>query len=154
MICRLCLEHTDDALDIKSDEGIQWNVSAILSRYFHFCFAVSGDGRYCSITSRYINVLHSIPKDGSCQGVVCRKCWWEVKIFHEYYIRIESLHRVTQTNDGIFEESVNEHLKIDLLAKEEGAEYHLGGHVDCHTAENSRNQFGRCDSEKSSMAPV
>lgn len=46
MICRLCLEETEDAIDIESDEGIQTNVSAILDKYFHFCFAVSVVGRF------------------------------------------------------------------------------------------------------------
>lgn len=89
------------------------------------------------------NLWHSTSKGEQDQAVVCRKCWWEVKIFHEFYIRIESLHCVSSANENIYVEDVTEHLKISLLAKEESNEFKRYPDEDYHTAEYLRDRFGR-----------
>lgn len=85
---------------------------------------------------------HLTPKNETNQGVVCRKCWWEVRIFHDFYSRIESLHCVTQTNENIFGDSVTEHLKISVLTKEESNEYKRCSDEEYPTAEYLRDRFG------------
>lgn len=80
---------------------------------------------------------------------MCRKCWWEVKIFHEFYSRIESVHCVTQNNESIFVESVTEHLKISLLTKAESSDYKRCPAEVYHTAEYLRDHFGKSKAGKS-----
>lgn len=158
MACRLCLEQADDVLAIESDEGIQSNVAAILDRYFQFCFAVS-DAPSGVLISHHLprvimnnNFSHSILQGESNRGVVCRKCWWEVKMFHDFYSRIEAVHCVTQGNESIFVRSVTEHLKIDLVTKEENNEFKRCTDEDCQTAEYLRDRF--CKSKTSTRSHV
>lgn len=156
MACRLCLEKADDVLAIESDEGIQSNVAAILDKYFQFCFAVSGAPSGVFISHHLFRVImnnnfsHSISQGESNRGVVCRKCWWEVKMFHDFYSRIEAVHCVTQGNESIFVRNVTEHLKIDLVTKEENTEFKRCTDEDCQTAEYLRDRF--CNSKNGSIS--
>lgn len=40
MICNLCLEASENAIDISGIESAQLNVLHILRKYFQFCFEV------------------------------------------------------------------------------------------------------------------
>lgn len=89
-----------------------------------------------------INLWHLFSKGEQDQAFVCRKCWCEVKIFHEFYIRIESLHCATQANESIYVESLTERLKISLLTKKESNEFKRCPDDDYQTAEYLRDHFG------------
>lgn len=32
-----------------------------------------------------------------CDGIVCRKCWCQIELFHSFYRRIENIHKHEET---------------------------------------------------------
>lgn len=64
-------------------------------------------------------------------------------MFHEFYIRIDSIHNATQENESVFVESINDHLKISMMTKEEAEDDDFKECADIfQTAEYLRDRFG------------
>ncbi|EDW48506.1 transcription factor grauzone [Drosophila sechellia] len=74
MICRLCLNNVNDTDTIRifEDVGISLNVANVLAKYFWF-----------------------EPKsDDPISTVICLTCWNQVNDFHQFYVAVESAHRL------------------------------------------------------------
>ncbi|EDV55123.1 transcription factor grauzone [Drosophila erecta] len=74
MICRLCLNNVNDrdTIRIFEDVGLSLNVANVLSKYFWF-----------------------EPKsDDPISTVICLTCWNQVNDFHQFYVAVESAHRL------------------------------------------------------------
>ncbi|EDW91588.1 transcription factor grauzone [Drosophila yakuba] len=74
MICRLCLNNVNDTDTIRifEDVGLSLNVANVLAKYFWF-----------------------EPKsDDPISTVICLTCWNQVNDFHNFYVAVESAHRL------------------------------------------------------------
>lgn len=49
---------------------------------------------------------------------VCRKCWWKVEMFHEFYMHIENIHNSAYQHESIFVANINDDLKATMLLGE------------------------------------
>lgn len=73
-----------------------------------------------------------------------------MEIFHEYYLQIEAIHNSIHEQESIFVGSINDHLQVKLITKEEPDSD--GGYDDVKdecvdddysTAEYLRERFGK-----------
>lgn len=88
-------------------------------------------------------------QDEPNEGFICKKCWWKVEIFHEFYLQIEAIHCTIHEQESIFVGSINDHLQVNFVTKEEPESDGDGyGDVksecpnDFSTAEYLRERFG------------
>lgn len=51
-------------------------------------------------------VKKNLFQDGVAYDSVCRKCWWKVEDFHEFYTRIENVHNPVHGRESIFVEGI------------------------------------------------
>ena len=47
-------------------------------------------------------------------AIVCNKCWWRVETFHEFYTRIEELHKTNRQNGRIFVSTLDGKVEYDI----------------------------------------
>ncbi|XP_014085188.1 transcription factor grauzone [Bactrocera oleae] len=72
MICRLCLKHFKDVINIFDEIGIELNVAAVLAKYFWF----------------------EPRSDDPISTAICNSCWISVSNFNEFYLGVEEAHRL------------------------------------------------------------
>lgn len=72
MICRLCLKHIKDVINIFDEIGIELNVAAVLAKYFWF----------------------EPRSDDPISTAICNSCWISVSNFNEFYLGVEEAHRL------------------------------------------------------------
>ncbi|XP_055918231.1 transcription factor grauzone-like [Eupeodes corollae] len=68
-ICRLCLEHGNECLDIFLDPEGPFKISDILGYYS----------------------IIEITQDDEISNKICSKCWSQVNDFHEFFVRIQKI---------------------------------------------------------------
>lgn len=100
MFCKICVEQNEQFLDLNSDEAKNCKASKLLYKYLAICFNVS-IVMYVQIAFIYNIVLNF--QEEPQEGIVCRKCWCQIELFHNFYTRIENIHRHQET---IFVDSI------------------------------------------------
>lgn len=60
-------------------------------------------------------------KDGVAYDSVCRKCWWKIEQFHEFYIQIEDIHNAIHGQESIFAESIMSEQELSTKATKFGS---------------------------------
>lgn len=126
MACSLCYATNEHLMEFKSEEAKRLHVSSILLKYFSFCFNVSMSRRafcyqrllfqsigFISMTHIIflINIhMYKLLQEEPEYGCVCRKCWCNVDVFHNFYLRIEEIQRLNFKTEYI------EPMKCDVAA--------------------------------------
>ncbi|XP_031629858.1 zinc finger protein 729-like isoform X2 [Contarinia nasturtii] len=82
MACSLCYETKGRMFDFDGDKAMQLQIVQILFKYFPFCFN----------------------NEEQKNGCICRKCWYRVDAFHQFYTRIEEVQKNYNRHE-IIEES-------------------------------------------------
>ncbi|XP_017077258.1 transcription factor grauzone [Drosophila eugracilis] len=129
MICRLCLNSVNDSDTIRifEDVGLSLNVASVLSKYFWF-----------------------EPKsDDPISTVICLPCWNQVNGFHQFYVAVESSHRLLTERFSL--KSGQDQGKAepveDMQLQEEEVEEHVEDYEvglsasDCESSSFNNEQF-------------
>lgn len=64
------------------------------------------------------SILFCLIQDEPQNGKICRKCWWKVDMFHEFYNRIEEIHTSVLPNVVVIENLIQDLKNDDSLKNE------------------------------------
>lgn len=138
MSCLLCLEENENCIEIDSDEGRDLKVANILHKHFSVCFHVCIWQSLKNLRQRTLKCMFCF-QEAPTLGVVCRKCWWKVDIFHQFYLHIQALHDARDESESIFVSEIGQIVKTDVGEEDKHSVEHLNEN-DSLWEENSFNE--------------
>lgn len=72
---------------------------------------------------------------------MCRKCWWKIETFHEFYGRIEAIHKHLVDGENIFVENINVIVKEDTIKEQDLEKIKLDSYSNQNDQEVGGSEF-------------